>query len=122
MSWTIWNGESLKSKMNGSILKALNTTAQQVGMQSDQEVPHDEGILQQTKTIMANPSKLEVHIGYGGGGVSGFPIVPYAVKWHETPANFQKGRKHNYLRDPVNQVAPAALKNNIKTEMNKVLR
>lgn len=119
MSWTKWNGKSLKAKMLASVSEAVYDTAEQVGAQSDQEVPHDEGTLMQTKTIMVDPSNpTHVHIGYGGGSVSGFPIVPYAVKWHETPANFQKGRKHNYLRDPLNQVAPRALMNNLK----KVIR
>ena len=28
--------------------------------------------------------------------------TPYAVRWHEEPANFQRGRKNKYLEDPCN--------------------
>lgn len=101
--------------MKDKISQASIDTANAVKAEANQQVPHDEGTLQQTVTVMANPTnKLEVKIGYGGGGMSGFPIVPYAVKWHENPANFQKGRKHNYLRDPLNMIAPAKYRINLK--------
>jgi len=115
MSWVKWRGKELIDRMESAAATAVMDTANAVGAESDQQVPHDEGTLQQSKTIMANPAdKTKVNIGYGGGGQSGFPVIPYAVKWHEVPANFQKGRKHNYLRDPINNVAPRELKKNLK--------
>lgn len=121
MSWKRWRGKELINRVKGLSSKALIDTANAVKAESNQQVPHDEGTLQQTITVMANPAnKLEVKIGYGGGGLSGFPIVPYAVKWHETPANFQKGRKHNYLRDPFNSIVPTHLRKNAKIQINKL--
>jgi hypothetical protein len=121
MSWTKWRGKELTNKMRDITSDALINTANAVKAESNQQVPHDEGTLQQTITVMVNPSdKTDVKIGYGGGGMSGFPIVPYAVKWHENPANFQKGRKHNYLRDPMNQIAPKELKKNLKEAIAKL--
>lgn len=115
MSWTKWNGVALKKMTEQAISEAVHATAEEIGAEADQQVPHDEGTLQRSKTIMKDPSDSTItHIGYGGGGVSGYPEVPYAVKWHETPANFQKGRKHNYLRDPVNSIGPQALLRNLK--------
>lgn len=115
MSWTKWNGKTLKAKVTSSVAQAVYDTANEVGAESLQQVPHDEGWLEESLTIMKDPTNpTHTYIGYGGGGVSGVPKVPYAIKWHETPANFQKGRKHNYLRDPINQVAPRALMNNLK--------
>lgn len=31
--------------------------------------------------------------------------TPYAVRWHEQAANFQRGRKNKYLEDPCNDGA-----------------
>lgn len=118
MSWTKWNGEQLKKLTRHAVGEAVYSAAEAIGAQSDQEVPLDEDTLQTSKTILKDPADETItHIGYGGGGASGIPVVPYAVKWHETPANFQKGRKHNYLRDPVNQVGPRELIKNLKKIM-----
>lgn len=123
MSWKIWRGTELKKRMHSGLSNAVYDTTEEVGVVSDQEVPMDEATLLKSKTILKNPANdLETFIGYGGGGSSGFPRIPYAIKWHETPANFQHGRKHNYLRDPVNTIAPVALRKNIKAEMIEVLR
>lgn len=102
MSWTKWHGDSLDKQTIGAIETALLQTAEAIGALSDQQVPHDEGMLQASKFIKVNPSdRSEVSISYGGGVGTGFPRVPYAVRWHENQANFQKGRKWKYLRDPV---------------------
>lgn len=102
MGWTSWHGKRITRQTEDAFSDALFKAMEAVGGISDQQVPHDEGTLQESKTIMKDPNdKLTVYIGYGGGGNSGFPEVPYAKKWHEIPANFQKGRKHNYLRDPI---------------------
>lgn len=121
MSWTRWRGKELISRVKELESQAMIDTANEVKAEANQQVPHDEGTLQNSGTVMKNPSNaLDVKIGYGGGGQSTYPEVPYAVKWHETPANFQKGRKHNYLRDPFNSIAPRALKKNLKQGMSKL--
>lgn len=115
MSWKTFNGKKVERSFRSACSEALMNAVEATGMASDQQVPHDEGTLQGTKTIMRDPDdELNISIGYGGGGASGFPIVPYAIKWHEVPANFQKGRKHNYLRDPVKTVLLRVLKGNLK--------
>jgi len=121
MKWKRWRGKELIDRLRGTSSNKLIDVANRVKAEANQQVPHDEGTLQQTVTVMANPAnKMEVKIGYGGGGVSGFPRVPYAIKWHETPANFQKGRKHNYLRDPFNSIVPRELKKHIKKAIHEL--
>ena len=104
MSWKSWNGAKVKAQFSNEAGKAVLEAVEALGAIADQQVPHDDGTLQRSKSIRQDPNKpTTVYIAYGGGGQSGHPIVPYAIKWHEIPANFQKGRKHNYLRDPINQ-------------------
>nr|BDD43941.1 hypothetical protein 5 [bacterium] len=119
--WKNWKGRQLLEKFDTVVSNALVDAGNEVGQVSDQQVPHDEGYLQESKFIGKNPTNImDVRIGYGGGGNTGFPVVPYALKWHEVPANFQKGRKHNYLKDPVDQVGPGALMKNLKKAMAKL--
>lgn len=101
MGWKSWNGKKITRQTEDAFSTALVRAMEAVGGISDQQVPHDEGTLQNSKEIQVDPNdKLTVWIGYGYEQGSTNPI-PYAVKWHEVPANFQKGRKHNYLRDPI---------------------
>lgn len=100
--WKSFHGARLIQRTEDAIAEGVMNATESIGMISDQQVPHDEGTLQGSKFIKANPkNKLEVAISYGGGSGTGMPVVPYAFKWHEQDANFQKGRKRNYLRDPV---------------------
>jgi len=121
MSWTSWRGKELSRRVESLISEANKKTADAIHAQANQEVPHDEGTLQESGIVLQDPNDKKVWwIGYGGGGASGFPVVPYALKWHEVPANFQKGRKHNYLRDPANQRGVSVIIPNLKKEMNKL--
>jgi len=115
MSWTRWKGDLLKRATRQAMGKALVRAGETVKQQVLAEVPHDEGILQATVDVFQNPvDELDVVISAGGGAGTGFPRVPYAIKWHETPANFQKGRKHNYVRDPLNQVGPSEVRRQLQ--------
>lgn len=115
MSWTKWNGDKVTKEFTEAASQAMVRAVESTGAVSDQQVPHDEGLLQASKHIAKDPNNpLIVHIGYGGGGVTPDPIVPYAKRWHEVPANFKKGRKHNYLRDPVKINLPVYLKQELK--------
>jgi hypothetical protein len=121
MSWTKWNGNVLIRMTNHAINKSLLETAEAIGAIADQQVPHDEGMLQQSKTIKVNPADLsEVSISYGGGTGTGFPRIPYAVKWHETQANFQKNRKWKYLRDPVFNNGSAIMMDKMRRNLRAV--
>ena len=121
MSWKNWRGKELRGLAEQKASEALYKAAQATGAVSDQQVPHDEGTLQNSKFIAVNPNnKLEVVISYGGGQGTGYPRVPYAVRWHENAANFQKGRKKNYLRDPIKNFAPKAVKKELQKAMKSL--
>lgn len=45
--------------------------------------------------------------------------TPYAVRWHEQRANFQRGRKNKYLEDPCNDpVLKARMLNYLRDNFN----
>jgi hypothetical protein len=111
MSWTTWNGDILKRMSRQAMGDALVRAGEATQGVILQQVPLDEGTLAATVQVMQDPGNpLHVGISAGGGAGTGFPRVPYAIKWHETPANFQHNRKHNYVRDPINQFASAAVR------------
>lgn len=115
MGWKNWKGKKLKKLTRRNMSKALHRAAEATLGESKQQVPLDEGTLQHSGIVVQNPSNdLEFVISYGGGQGTGFPVVPYAVKWHEVPANFQHGRKNDYLRDPINTFAPGAVQSELK--------
>jgi len=63
-----------------------------------------------------------VCLSAGGGNGTGFQKVPYAIKWHEEEANFQKGRKNNYVRDPVKRgKSKNVVHKTIAKEIDKVI-
>ena len=123
MGWRNWKGRILNSRVKDATAKGLFGGASVIKGEALQEVPHDTGYLSESVNVFVNPSnKLEVCLSAGGGQGTGLPRVPYAVRWHENKANFQKGRKSNYIRDPVkrgkgNQTVHKA----IAKEVEKVL-
>lgn len=109
--WKNKNFKGVINKFEKACMSTLNDAMEATGDYIDNnEVPHDTGQLAKSKTIMDDPNDVKVWIGYGGGGLSPLPKLPYAKRWHEHPANFQKGRKHNYLRDPMKNKFPTFLK------------
>ena len=115
MSWKRWNGKQVARNFEEAGSKAVENAVRATGEVSDQQVPHDTGELSQSKFISVDPdNKLKTWIGYGGSGNTGIPLVPYAVRWHEERANFQKGRKSQYLRDPVKTHLPKYLMRELK--------
>lgn len=109
--WKKFNGKKVTESFRSECSKALLRAGQDTKQEILTEIPHDEGTLQDTVTVMLDPQNdLKLAIGAGGGGLSQFPIVPYAIKHHEVPANFQKGRKRNYVRDPVKNTLPREIK------------
>lgn len=117
MSWRSWKGDKIVSLYENECRDAIREAVEATGSFIDSNtVPHDEGTLQGSKYIEDDPSEVAVWIGYGGGGITGHPIVPYAKKWHEVPANFQKGRSHNYLRNPMNNQYLQNLRKAVRTK------
>lgn len=119
MSWRSWRGGVAKKLMAEASDKAVQGTLAVVGEQADSQVPHDTGDLSRTRFIKVKNGKGL--ISYGGGPGTPFKRVPYAVRWHENSANFQKGRKKRYLADPFNRYAKPTLKKLMQLEGQKRL-
>lgn len=89
-----WNGDAaLKALLRGNE-KGLSDCANLILDESRKQVPLDLG------TLSASGQKYSddhtAIISYD---------TPYAVRWHENNANFQRGRKWKYLEDPINDPA-----------------
>ena len=123
MGWKNWRGRELNKKVRDAVSDGMVAGGEAIAGVVLQQVPHDTGALSKTVQVLQNPNdKTEVVLTAGGGPGTGFPLIPYALRWHENPARFQKGRKHNYIRDPIKQ----AQSNNtvakaIAQELQKVL-
>lgn len=119
--WKSWRGDLLLRNTRREMGRALLAAGESTLAESQKQVPLDEGTLQESGIVKTNPSEpLDVVISYGGGPGTGFPLVPYARRWHETPANFQHNRKHNYLRDPLKEHAPGAVEKALKKAGERV--
>lgn len=122
MSWTFFRGAELLARVDFACDKGTEDASQAIKGQVLQEVPHDEGFLSESVIIVDDPtdSKRKL-LTAGGGSGTGFPKVPYAYKWHENRANFQKGRKSKYVYDPLFQVGPKALINGLLQRLRGAL-
>jgi hypothetical protein len=122
MGWNNWRGDELVRLVNKASINAIKIAAEVVLQAAKQEVPLDERTLQDSGTIvMADGNIPALVICFGGGSGTGYPVVPYAIRWHEKNANFQHGRKRFYLRDPLNRLIENALKKAMKQEMERIL-
>lgn len=111
LMWTEWNGDKVVNEFESACRDSLRDAMEATGGYIDNNtVPHDTGDLARSKHIEDDPNEVKVWIGYGGGGITGRPIIPYARKWHEIKARFQKGRTDNYVRMPMNTVFKEFLK------------
>lgn len=122
MGWKNWKGNELKRLIDGAGRQAVRDTCEVVLEAAKTEVPHDEGTLERSGRVVMAPEGPAGVICFGGGPGTGHPIVPYAIRWHENSANFQKGRKRFYLKDPYNQLAAPTLKKALMFEMGEILR
>jgi hypothetical protein len=123
MAWENWRGDLLINLVNQAAINGVKKTGEVILEEAKKEVPLDEGILQHTGiVIMASGNIPACVVSFGGGNGTGFPIVPYAIRWHEEQANFQHGRKRFYLRDPFNRLVQSTLQTALMQEMGVVLR
>jgi len=80
--------------------------------ESQQEVPHDEGTLEDTAKVTVSSDGLTVAVSYG---------TAYAVRQHEElDWNHQDGRKAKFLEDPLNRekdVMARLIQREVRTEM-----
>jgi hypothetical protein len=111
MAWRNWQGKQVEQAIIGAQSRSIKQGLDEVLRHSRAEVPFDTGRLSQSGGVFQDANNpLIFSISFGGGPGTGFAQVPYAVRWHETEANFQQGRKKNYLRDPLNQQFERAYK------------
>lgn len=73
--------------------KAIWSALDYLAQQSKEQVPLDQGTLKASCAVDVNEDGTEGTVSYD---------TPYAVRWHENDANFQRGRKKKYLEDPLN--------------------
>jgi hypothetical protein len=121
--WKRWNGDYILKQLNKELFLSVVDTLNVVLSVSKSEVPLDEGYLMRTGFIKAfyRGKKIIGIISYGGGAGTGFPQIPYAIRWHENKANFQHGRKWKYLVHPWNRLCPKTLENIIRVRVRKIL-
>lgn len=121
--WKNWKGTQLTNEVTQAVAKGLLGGGEVIKGEVLQEIPHDTGDLSQTVQVLQNPNTpLEVVLSVGGGAGTGFPRIPYAIRWHENPANFQKGRKHNYVRDPIKRgISNKTVSKAIEIELKSIL-
>jgi len=100
MSWQLWRGEEAKAIARKAEIEALRETGEDILRAARAEVPFQDGdLLRSGRIERSRAKKPTVRIIFGG------PAAPYAVKWHERPAQFRHGRKRRYLADPFNRHA-----------------
>ena len=117
MGWKTWRGPEVKLKMTGANRAAVQNTGAVVLAAAQTEVPLRDGfLLRSGKVFMAPGGRPEGAISFGGGDGTGMPRIPYAIRHHEKPANFQRGRKHRYLADPFNRLARSTLQRELESQ------
>ena len=87
------NWRDIGAEMKPAMADALFAAGEFVLDESNEDVPHDEGTLEQSGFVSVDQSKLTAAVSYN---------TPYALKLHEHPEySFQKGRKGKYLEDVI---------------------
>lgn len=121
MAWRSFNREAAQSVMREATHRGFRYAADAILEVAKSEVPHDEGTLMNSGTVVDGPEPMSVIISFGGGAGTGHPRVPYAVRWHENSANFQKGRKNRYLADPLYERGPEAVRRGVRAAADELI-
>lgn len=101
--WKKWDTKKAKNAVDKANETAIRMTLEVIREAANAQVPLDEGTLQNSSFVdFVDGTGV---VSFGGGDGTGVPKVPYAIRWHEDTANFQRGRKNQYLRDPFNSLA-----------------
>lgn len=105
-----WDDKKSRDLLARSTPRGLYAAGQVVARDSGQQVPLDTGDLLRSQAVTVDGQS--VTISYD---------TPYAIRWHEENANFQRGRKRKYLEDPINDSdtqkrALAALAQNLRLD------
>lgn len=89
-----WRGNEIERALAKATPTALFQAGEDIRGVSIRQAPLDTGAL-----IRSSATQVD------GQTVSVSYDTPYAVRWHEQDANFQRGRKKKYLEDPINDPA-----------------
>lgn len=118
--WKRWRGEEVENILNEICEQAITETLNSVGNTTDSIIPLDEGPLMNSRyeETKSTKTKNQGVLSYGGGSGTGKPRLPYAIRWHEENANFQRGRQSNYLRGPFKRIAGPKIKNVLSSKIN----
>jgi len=93
---------TVKVKLDTAKIKSITQNCSRKGTwsaldylaaRSKEQVPIDTGALKASCVVDVNADGSQGTVSYD---------TPYAVRWHEEQANFQRGRKNKYLEDPLN--------------------
>ena len=102
-----WNGAKIAASVSGKCEQAVRAVARYILDESRKQVPIDTGALSRSGAVDSDGTIAVISYD-----------TPYAVRWHEEQANFQRGRKNKYLEDPVNDAAVRArILNYCQTEL-----
>ena len=92
----------VKININEALIHSVTTSASRkatwsaldyLAQASKAQVPLDTGALMASCQVDVNADGSQGTVSYD---------TPYACRWHEENANFQRGRKRKYLEDPLN--------------------
>lgn len=89
-----WNDTQVRAVVRGASEAGVRACANLLLDEARKQVPLDTGALSRSGTVSSSGNQATVSFD-----------TPYAVRWHEEQANFQRGRKNKYLEDPVNDPA-----------------
>lgn len=91
------------ASIRAAALAGLSDWAEYVLGEAVQQVPIEEGTLQNSGTTAVDEDTGTAYVGFGRGAAA-----PYAVIQHEVPMRHDPGRKDHYLSDPAAQSAEVA--------------
>lgn len=93
-----WYGNEVQQQLRKAAADGLLEAAEELLQLSQQEVPHQEGVLQMSGETDVDRQALRATVSYD---------TPYAVKQHEDRTlSHPNGRKAKYLEDPANANGP----------------
>jgi len=120
--WNQWNGDNINTLVENACVRAVDKTGHVILTAAKQQVPLDEGFLLRSGIVIIKHKKIPIAIiSFGGGPGTGHPKIPYALRWHETQANFQHGRKWKYLKDPYSRLGARTLILALQDEIGGIL-
>ena len=86
-----WKGDKIKKNIKNASKNGLQEAGQAYLEESNKIIPYDTGEARESGKVIQ--SEDSAYVSYD---------APHVVKIHETPMNFQGGRKHKFLEDTMN--------------------